>query len=34
MSGVIVAEAMVVDALYFNRVELAPYWSMQSEALR
>jgi hypothetical protein len=30
MSGMIVAGLMVVDALYFNRVEHAPYWYMQS----
>jgi hypothetical protein len=30
MSGVIGAGAMVSDALYFNRVEDAPYWYMQS----
>ncbi len=30
MSGVIVAGLMVAEALYFNRVECAPYWYMQS----
>ncbi len=30
MSGMIVAESMVVDPLYFNRVEHAPYWYTQS----
>jgi hypothetical protein len=30
MSSIIIAGLMVVDALYFNRVERAPYWYMQS----
>jgi hypothetical protein len=30
MSGAIVAELMVVDALNFNRVECASYWYKQS----
>jgi hypothetical protein len=30
MSGVITAGAVVVDVLYFNRVEHAPYWYTQS----
>jgi hypothetical protein len=30
MSGMIVARSMMGDALYFNRVECAPYWYLQS----
>jgi hypothetical protein len=30
MSNVIVSGAMVVDALFFNRVEHAPYWYTKS----
>jgi len=30
MSGMIGAETMVVDAIYFNRVERAPHWYTQS----
>ena len=30
MSGVIGAGSMVVDAVYYNRVERAPYWYTQS----
>ncbi len=30
-SGVINAGAMVVDRIFFNRVQRAPYWSMLSE---
>ena len=33
MSGVIADGAMVVDAVYFNRVERAPYWYTQSELM-
>jgi hypothetical protein len=31
ISGIVTAEAMVVDGLYFNRVQGAPYWYTQSE---
>jgi hypothetical protein len=31
VSGVIAAGAMVVDAVYFNMIECAPYWYTQSE---
>ena len=33
MSGVIADGAMVVDAVYFNRVERAPYWYTQLELM-
>jgi hypothetical protein len=33
MSGMIGAGTMVVDALYFNRVERAPHWYMQSKEM-
>ena len=33
MSGIVTAGAMVVDGLYFNRVQRAPYWYTQSEEL-
>ena len=31
MPGIVTAGAMVVDGLYFNRVQQAPHWYMQSE---
>ena len=31
ISGIVTAGAMVVDGLYFNRVQQAPYWYTQSE---
>ena len=31
ISGIVTAGAMVVDGLYFNRVQRAPYWYTQSE---
>ena len=31
MSGIVTAGAMVVDGLYFNRVQRAPNWYAQSE---
>ena len=31
MSGIIDAGAMVIDGLYYNRVQRAPYWYMPSE---
>ncbi len=31
ISGIVTAVAMVVDGLYFNRVQRAPYWYTQSE---
>jgi hypothetical protein len=30
ISGIVTAGAMVVDGLYFNRVQRAPYWYTQS----
>ncbi len=31
ISGIVTAGAMVVNGLYFNRVQRAPYWYMQLE---
>ncbi len=31
ISGIVTAGAIVVDGLYFNRVQQAPYWYTQSE---
>jgi hypothetical protein len=33
MSGIVTAGVMVVDGLYFNKVQRAPYWYTQSEEL-
>ena len=33
MSGIVTAGVMVVDGLYFNRVQRAPYWYTQSEEM-
>ncbi len=33
MSGIVTAGAMMVDGLYFNRVQQAPYWYTQSEEM-
>ena len=33
MPGILMAGAMVVDGLYFNRVQRAPYWYTQSEEM-
>jgi hypothetical protein len=33
MSGIVTAGAMVVDGLFFNRVQRAPYWYTQSEEM-
>ena len=33
MPGILMAGAMVVDGLYFNRVQRAPYWYTQLEKM-
>ena len=33
MLGIVMAGVMVVDGLYFNRVQRAPYWYTQSEEM-
>jgi hypothetical protein len=33
ISGIVMAGAMVVDGLYFNRVQRAPYWYTQPEKM-